>query len=392
MSNIPNINTDVSDGYASLIGHNWDTVQEAFKVRIPAALAERLEKGKQAALDRHEGQGAGFQFAGQQFQIWSGGSQGNKWVIENDDIQIHFRTEKETCKWPVSVRYRAAGLWEYGFQALKDQAVWLLEQECVPLCDDGETLEDWCHISTAHYAFDFYSPKFSDEMWLKSIRNNVCLTSGVKMGIVGTSQTDETITIGMNRAGVQVQVYDKGKEITEISGKTWMFKVWEREGYFPPAEKKAKDVWRVEIRFGKEFLRDRNIIAFKNLQEKIKPLLAEALMRRRIVQPPEKWNKHKERWGFHPLWAAVYHESGGAGEYVPIGRQITLRRAEMAELLEKQMAGIIRSKSVLTTGHFNENVAAHDALRSVTRAKEDEDHDNKTLKCVERYRFIDEAK
>jgi hypothetical protein len=388
-NSVPDIEFHTVPGYAALIAHNWDSVQEAFKVGIPEELAARLEKGKQEAIEKHEGQGSLFSFGGQWFQIWAGASQGNKWVLEDDDIQIHFGPPARD--WPVTVRYLSAGLWEHGFQAVKDRVVGLLEKECIPAGDEPRRLSDWCHVSRADYAFDFYSPKFTAEMNAKRVRENVLATSGVKIGVVGPSTHDETLTIGMCRAGLVIQVYNKGTEITEASGKTWMFKVWEREGYYPPDDQKAKDVWRVEIRFGKEFLKDRNIRTFEALQNHISELIADAIFRRRLVKK-NKRDANKARWPLHPLWAEVYEASGKAGNYLPVGRQITMRRQAYSEMLMKQEAGVQRARSVLYYGHYNKAYVAAASHEAMNHALEDERHKEKVAKCVERQRYIDEAK
>lgn len=380
---LPNIKTNPVDGYALHLGDNFDTVQECFCTTIPADLVQRLDDGQKKALERHEGQGTRFMFGGEEFQIWSGGSQGNRWVIENDDMQLHIRTDK--AGWNISVRYLAAGLYEYGIDALKNRAVSLIQSECNPIG------KDWITLSRLDYAFDFYSPEFSKEMLGMLIQNNLVLTSGVKAGMVFTSKKIETLTIGMNRKGIQIQVYDKGKEIKESSGKFWMKKIWERAGYFPPEGEEFKDVWRVEVRFGKEFLKDRNIKTLEAFREKCCQLITEAVMRRRMVAADGESMDHKERWGLHPMWAAVFDVTGMADEYIPVGRQITMAGDEYIEMLKKQMVGVGRSLSVAQTGHFNERMAAKNGYDCIKMALDDDEHINKVAKTVERLRFVNEA-
>lgn len=389
MRKAPNICTDTEADYAACIASNWDTVQEAFNVKIPQVLADRLEAGKNKALETHEGQGTAFKFAGQIFQIWSGGSKGGtKWVIENDDVQIRFASPNRD--WPIVVRYKASGLWEYGFQPIKDRIVKMLEEECEPIVGEGQNVDDWCRLSRADFCFDFYSPEFTAEMATKRVHEKILAPSAVKIGTVSTSTHGETITIGLNRGGgLQIQIYDKGQEITDISGKTWMFKVWEREGYCPPEDLKAKHVWRVEFRFMKDFLKDRDLRSFYKLQEKLCEVLAEAIMTRRLVVSSN--DNHRERWPLHPLWAELYNEAGSAREYVPIGRQITLREEEYKEMLKKQSNGIVRAINVLEWGHFNSRKAQKMAWDWSEQIEEDENHEKKVQKNVEKFRYFREA-
>lgn len=306
-------------------------------------------------------------------------------------FNFHIKTDKHSCEWPVSVRYASGGLWEYTFEKLKERVIRILEAECKPIKDRDGGIESWCTLSRADYAFDLYSPKFTHEMNCKTPKNKLLLTSGVKAGGIWTGNRDETITIGVSKcSSLQIQVYDKGREIREKSNKTWMYKVWERAGYYPPEEEKGLHVWRVEIRFKKAFLKDRGIRRFEELKEHIKPLLAEALMRRRMIVD-DNFAEHRERSALHPLWAAVYEEAGSAGEYVPLGRQITMARAEYVDMLQKQHAGLGRALSVAQTGHYNVEQVISDHNKAMIIAYKDPEHVNKVAKCVEKQRFINEA-
>lgn len=390
----PDIDCTVTPRYAELIAHNLDTVQEAFKVILPPGLIDRLEQGKNDAIEAHEGQGQLFFFGDQEFQIWAGASQGNKWVIENDDIQIHFGAPMRD--WPVVVRYLAPGLWEHGFESVKARVIDLLRRECIV---KERELKDWCHLTRFDYCFDFYSPKFSAVMSSKRVREKIIAPSGVKMGVVGSSPRDETLTIGMSKSSLQIQVYDKGREIMEASGKWWMLKVWEREGYYPSYGGEGldpkpiiNDVWRLEIRFGKEFLKDRNIRTIEKARDFLDNLLSEALITRRMVERPANCtDENMRRWPLHALWAAAYDASGRAGSYLPVGRKITMARDEYRTMLMKMGNGVIRSANVLDNGHYSADYSK--GLLDVWGRELifDPDHEKKVAKSVERFRFIDEA-
>lgn len=385
MRQFPEIKTDTNQGYAQLMADNWDTLQESYKVELPKALQDRLEAGKLEALERHEGQGMVFHFGGKDFQIWSGSSQGNRWVLEDDDIQIHFSSPKH--EWCVSVRYKAPGLWEHGVHALKARVEQILRAECVVY---EKNKADWCRLSRADYAFDFFSEGVTREMGLGRIAENIVAPSGVKIGIVKNSNADETITLGMSRKGLSVQIYDKGKEIREASGKTWMYEIWGRRGFSLPYDGIAKHCWRVEVRFGKEFLKDRNLRTFEALEENLSEALCEAIMARRLVQQ-NNYDTNKRRWGLHPLWGAVYEASGQAGRYLPIGRMITLRRDEYREMLKKQHNGLIRAAVTLDEGFCNVEEAQKRANNWASQVPMDPKHVEKVNKCNERYRWFDEA-
>lgn len=385
---IPQIKTDLTPGYAGLLGHNFDTVQESFNLELPPPLLERLQWDKDRAAEQETP--VEFTFGGELFQIWLGASQGKKYVIEHDDFQIHFGSPKQS--WPITVRYLAAGLWEHGIDALKERVMKCLLKECNPAVgeEDWDRPETWQRINRVDYAFDFHSPDFTREMMAGMVRQKVLAPSGVKLGVIGTSLRDETLQIGYCRPGLCIQVYDKGKEITDMSGKTWMYRVWEREGYYPPLEERGKDVWRVEVRFGKDYIKDRGILTLAQFRDALRELLAEALFSRRLTAPSAT-DDHRERWPLHPLWAAVYDASGRAGEYAPIGRQITLRRDAMADCLDKQITGSLRARATLG-GDYDGQIKDHVGETCIEAVEEDPEHFQKVAKARERYRFLEDAK
>tara|TARA_Y100001001_G_scaffold144306_1_gene150156 strand:- start:43 stop:1203 length:1161 start_codon:yes stop_codon:yes gene_type:complete len=382
----PDIGTERTEDYALLIGANFDTLQESFNVSLPEKLVERLEYGKQLAIEEHEGQGRAFGFGGEVFQIWSGASQGNKWVIENDDFQIHFGPASRG--WPVQVRYLSAGLWEHGARRLKDRVVRMLEKETDPIYTDTGTVDDWCNVTRADYALDFYSPELSKEMRSKTFRHSFLLTSGVKMGVVGPSSKDETITIGMNRKTLVIQIYDKGQEIKDRSGKNWMRKIWEKNGFFMPEGQEFQDIWRLEVRFGKDYLKERNMRKFDDFEAELPKLMSEALMRRRAVISNDM---NRARCDLHPFWAEAFHAAGAAREYVPIGRQITMAREEYIDMLLKQQAGLGRSLVIASDKKWNKHKMARHAHEAIKLAEDDPLHENKVKKAFERQRFMCEA-
>lgn len=412
MTDLPPISTDITEGYAKLLARNFDTVQECYCTEYPAGFTDRLNEGQALAQEKHEGQGTTFLFNGELFQIWSGGSSGgNTWVLEDDDLQFHFKRQERG--WNVMVRYIAAGLWEHGVDAMRSRVIDLLTGEgFTPHNGDGVRWEgDWCRLSRVDFAMDFHSPRFSAEQLPGLVAGNLALTAGVKAGIVFTSKKNETITIGMHRAGVQIQIYDKGKELVDKPGKEWMYDVWEAVNYYSgddqthykvpvddDGKKRARDVWRVEIRLGKEFLKERNIRTWEEFWPVHCELFSEALMRRRMVVPKiggvkvQRKKGHKERWDLHPLWAEAFLWAGKAADYVPKGRMVTMAREKYIAMLEKQQAGIGRSLSVAKRGAYDEQEALEDAERSVEIALKDDRHEDKVDKAMMRQQWIDDAK
>lgn len=392
---------DTTPGYARWLAWNYDSVQECFGTIFPEGFADRLDEGQAEAREKHEGQGTTFNFGGELFQIWSGGSARNRWVLEDDDLQIHIRTDKPG--WNISVRYLAAGLWEHGIDHLRARVTDLITSEGLqPFNPERGDEKDWIRLTRVDFAIDLHSPEFSKEQIPGLIAENLLLTSGVTASIYFNSRRNETIQIGANKNSLQIQIYDKGKELIDKPGKEWMYDIWAIAGYDAPLDengnRRARDVWRFEIRFGKEFLKDRNIRTFEAFAEKRCALMQEALDRRRMIAPTLNGDyvgldyAHRERLDLHPLWAEVVALLQTDKPYVPRGRMITMRRAAYIEMLQKQQAGIGRSLSVAQYGAYDEEVAREDAVGSVDIAVSDKRHEDKVEKCLERQMFIDEAR
>jgi hypothetical protein len=380
---------------------NYDTVQECYGTRLPEGLAERLDEAQELAKQRHDGQGTSFNFGGELFQVWSGGSSGgNKWVVADDDLQFHI---KEQAGWNVIVRYTSAGLWEYGIEGLKHRVIDLLTSEGFEKYNaTSGNHDDWVRLSRIDYALDVYSPEFSKEQIPGLIAKNMLLPANVSAGIIFNGRRNETLQIGMNKQGVIIQVYDKGKELTDKPGKEWMYDIWEMSGYETPinddGKKRAKDVWRFEIRFGSDFLKDKRAFTFERFQKKKRALIEEVIDKRCMIAPTIKGKyvgldcSHRERLDFHPLWAFVdSYFTTEKGHFVPRGRIITMARERYIEMLEKQQSGLGRSLATAQYGGYDEDLAREDALRSVELAISDPKHEDKMHKCMEKQLFIDEA-
>lgn len=169
-----------------------------------------------------------------------------------------------------------------------------------------------------------------------------------------------------------------------------MLKVWEQEGYYPADEKRLSDIWRLEIRYGKEFLKNRQIDTFEDFCKEIKKLLTEALFQKRISVENEDSNTRRRP--MHPLWAKAWEEAGREVKMLPIGKTLTASGDEMFEILRTQAAGVLRSMAVLKIGDCDETDMEVMAQRARHLGADDPDHEKKVEKLKERYRFMNTAR
>lgn len=388
---LPNIEFfEPPEGYAQLVATGWDSYQEAFNLHLTQNLTEALEAAKIKAADMNDmdGEAVTVEMGGEILQVRpSGAKGGNKWVFGNDDLLFMIRSP--SMEWCVSVRYLAAALWEYGLEKLRERAADFFRNiGCTP------RNEDWRRVSRADFAFDFYCPEFRQEMTPEIMSAVICHSSTKKRGTtivdaIGRANKIETLTIGARGGGLQTQIYDKLKEIDEASGKTWMIDLWIRNGW-KPIDGEIRDVWRLEIRMGGEFLKDRNIRTYEELSKNLEKLLTEALFTRRLTKSDCN-DSNRRRWLMHPLYTMAYRAAGG-NSMLPLGRYVTGARMAIADKLTKQIAGTIRSKVILQYNEFSEE-DVEEVFADVRKTlAEDRQARRKEEAAKERYKFVDEAK
>ncbi|MHA7871304.1 MAG: hypothetical protein ACX939_03035 [Hyphococcus sp.] len=200
----------------------------------------------------------------------------------------------------------------------------------------------------------------------------------------------ETLTIGRMPA-LQMQIYDKTKEITDVSGKEWMYALWKRSELYDP----ILPVWRFEVRFTKNHLKERNCADYGKVVASRGNLMTEALFKNRLVTQtingkPTR-NADKSKWDMHPLWALMLALQGKK-KMLPLGRKVIGRRAALTDQLVSQIAGTLRSATVLHGGDFSEGGMIELCEKAVYEALEDKGHEGKVRQAKDRYEFVDEAR
>lgn len=386
MPNVPL--SKVPEGYAQLVGHGFDSWQESAAVSLSQSLVERLEDAQAEARSVHaatgDDLGVPLQLGQEVLHVRPFGAKGGvRWVLSGPDFMLLIRSPK--LEYSVTMRYLAAGLWQYGVEALRARVLAALEAVKHGF-EPGSV-----RVSRADFAFDFYSPAFTGE-FTPGLAGNVVVHSSTKVrekllaGSYSRGGMGETLSIG-SKAGLEVEVYDKTKEIREASGKDWMQTIWAEclEG-----EVVENDVWRLEVRMGKEFLRERQVWLPQHVEDCLPELLAEALFMRRLTVP-RRGDSNRARWPLHPLWTLAYL-ARGAGHMRPLGKQITMRRSQLERLIGKQLSGTLIAAGVLTHGSAEKLQIERIAEHAVSYALADSQRETKIERAKERYRFVTEAR
>lgn len=375
---------EIPENYAKFLACGFDTIQESFDVTVLPEFAEVFYSLKRQAEDYNNPVSIPTIFKLQtNLQMMPTAASGFTYRLSNDDYQVLIRNPAGKQKdWQVSVRYTAAGLWEYGYERLNEEVLSFISRFC-----GKPNSRDWQHVTRADFCFDFYSPAFDDEMNYK-IMDGIVATSNTKVSIntkidlnaFAKAGKIETFTIG-NKGSLQIAVYDKTKEIKESSGKTWFYKIWGNEY--------QNSVYRVEIRMSKNWLKDRNIRSMDKLKENLPELLNDALRVRRLAIPGRDSNR--SRWRIHPLWGLCFDVIGNPVEIVKIGRYVTQRKEYLEKGLCKQIAGCIRSLVVLKANKWDEEIYIGTMRDVITDLFDDPQKNLKIKQAQERYKFVNEA-
>lgn len=375
----------IPKGYCQLVAQGLDSYQEAINLKAPGGLAEQFDtwQGMAKALDPRKGQAVTVNLGAESLQVWPCGSKGGvRWVFEGPDFLLMWRNLEHD--WCLSVRYLSVGLWRHGLSVLRQSVYTMLEQMgCIINKDDGN------RVSRADWAFDFYSPRFSRDNSVDMFKHIVMHSSVKKFLAGGSGDKFETITIGVRSTSLQIQVYDKTREINEVSGKGWMYDLWLANGW-EPEDGEIKDVWRLEVRMGGDYLKERQANTPDSFNEHIEELVTEALVSHRLTTPSET-DSNRRRWPLHPLWAIAYQQVG-AECMRPLGHYVSGARNAITDRLKRQLAGTMRSVAVLNTGDWKDDDVRKFAEDAMQMMRADEDGERKAEAARERYKHVEDAR
>lgn len=404
----PPLPPDLSAYRARLLAHCFDYYAEAWNVRLHPAWWSRLQEARTAAeeADANGRDPALCDVGGREFAVMPYGAKGGvQFVLEDATVRVALASPNRSFS--VVVRYLASGLWNGGglSERRRDVAEWLRR-----IADAEE--DDWePNIVRFDYAFDFHSPDFTAEAQEDDFRRRFLCPAHTNGDLHWEGTTTETITLG-KMPRLQVQVYDKGREIVAASKKDWLLDAWalglHREwpnGLTPPAlaaveaanpfmrsawtrppeGEPAADVWRVELRYGGEWLKERGIRGFPAMEARLPELLSAGLIDRRLTA---RDNRRLDLRPIHPIWWVAHQAAGAATTAPPVVTYTTLAKSEYRDLIETQMAGMLRSLSVSQTGTWNAAMGQDAFLAALRRAESDPASAAKIKRARARFRYL----
>ncbi|MCI2400407.1 hypothetical protein [Aliiroseovarius subalbicans] len=167
------------------------------------------------------------------------------------------------------------------------------------------------------------------------------------VGSNGKSGRFTSVTVG-KMPGRQVIVYDKRQEVIDRLKPIW-WDIWntnlERDG-LPPlnaSDASQSRVWRIEVRAGKDLLKDRwQIRTWEQLDALFGDVVAEAFQKVRYCVP-DATDTNRARWANHPIWdlAAVVSDDDlvEMRSYVDANAIKHVHREEHIKMIRAQVIG-----------------------------------------------------
>jgi len=395
--NAPDIElSPIPEGYGELLVHGFDWYQECLDFVIPELLWESLktEKARAVDLDSRRKTPIAYQFGDMQFQLMPTGATGGKeFILENEEYRVELGALNR--QWSVSWRARSAAIWASDLQELRARIYGVFEKAGFKPHENSEY--DYIRITRVDYCFDIHSKAFTREMVPEIIRQVVCPSEVKAKGdFIVQADSVETLTVALG-SPCQLQIYNKTKEITEASGKTWLYDHWEIDASTGEVRENIPDewadVWRVEIRMRSKWLKPKKVNKPAAFFDNMWVLIAEGLYNRRLCSKTKDTNRG--RWPVHPLFSIILEEIENPRAFLPIDRRAEGKAEILDEIIVRNITGSLRSLAMLRdreTGKFNKKTIDKILMQVLTLLETDPDHVEKIRRALEKYSLVDAAK
>lgn len=366
----------------------FDALDLAFPLTISDELSEEINNVK-AHLNANQLDLGFIDFERLHFTIFPTGARGGfAYHCRFDATQNHWFLKKPGNtgdKWGSRVSCAAMNLALGGIEGARRQLV--EELDFLKLAHEPGTES----VGRVDFAMDFLAPDFDlrpDHFIMHSRHGWSQHTAAGNMAIHGRAGRTTSVTIGKN-PNRQVIVYDKREEV--LGKPSHMPPIWdanlERLG-LPPLDlsnRSTSTVWRVEIRFFKEYLKNKaGVRTFADLAAAMPDMLRNTVEQIRYVVP--NGDSNRARWADHPLWERVRAEIECDFSTIRSNAdRATVERfvlAEKDQYLARQIAGCLLNRAALrgvdldglkafTLGQAQQIVENFEAMRDETKDKLD---------------------
>lgn len=334
-----------------VIRRGFDGLDVAFEARISHTLSDKLNEAKELAVTKKEP--TFFEYNRVRMHVADSGARGGyafRCDTGPDGATWFFKEPNGNDPWGIRVSVKSLTLALYGLGGARAQIYEFLDGIGVHVSEGAES------ISRVDYCVDHLMPGFElcPENFVMHARTNRADHTDIEMHRNGTSGRVSSVTIG-KMPGRQIIVYDKRKEVID-KRKTFWWKIWNSardHGGLPllnPDDKEDAQVWRVELRAGKQHLKNRwGVRKWADLDDKLGDIFKLALNEIRYAIPATDGNR--SRWQNHPLWDVVRNEVSGDLFEMECGAEPSVIkeviRDELRRILNRQYTGLTATYAVV---------------------------------------------
>lgn len=285
---------------------NFDGLDVAFQGRITEELEGLLIVAKERAQE--EKQDALITYRGIDMHVGQTGSKGGyafRCDTGPDGATWFFKKRSAKDNWGIRVSVKALCLALYNLGGARAMIYEFLEGIGVAVAIKGES------ISRVDYAVDMLLPDFDlnpEHMVMHSAMKRSEVKGEGKLRSSGKSGKYESVTAG-KMPGRQVIIYDKRAEVIQKNKGYWweIWNAWRRAAGLPQLDRhdvERAQVWRVEVRAGKKYLKDKwGITTWEDLDRLLGNVFLSTLKDIRYKVPANGINRF--RWHEDPVWGVV---------------------------------------------------------------------------------------
>lgn len=377
---------------------NFDGLDVAFQGRIPEALVAALHDAKEKAQETRSP--VLVEWNREPMHVAESGAKGG-YAFRCDTGPVgatwFFSKNQNPENWNIRVSAKSSALASLGLDGFRNELVRFLAAIGAEVRQESISRVDFCMDFLANDIETVTGEPFVLDPTAFVIHSHMSRAdhdddAGMRMH--GVSGRYSSVTCG-KMPGWQIIVYEKSREV-RLKQKIVWWDHWNtaRADRELPHLNGDETIWRVEIRAGKNQLKDRwGIRTWDDLDKKLGDLVMLAVRSARyaIINPH---NKDRSRWKNHPLWDAVADTCQTALRDMTNGLcpdgVIEVERGKKAFELRKQIEGLVAS-CVAVNGFPTDAMSVEDAIGNIAGnlvRNERERFEEAMARAFDKYRFV----
>ena len=380
-----------------ILHKGFDTITLAIKANIPHDLFDFLVAEKELA--EAERAPRPISYGGADFDLQPHGGSGYAFLLTGGPMDVRWAFKKPNSKDPWGTRVTV------GSTLLATQGLGFVRAHLdKTLTRLGiRYLAEHISLSRVDFCVDVLAPDFDltpENFVLHSHSNRADhITPDAEMRSNGKSGRFTSVTAG-KMPGRQVIIYDKRREVIDRRKLIW-WDIWNAsrdalgEAPLDPKDRDASQVWRIELRAGKNLLKDRwNIRTWADFDKKFGDLIAETFEKVRYAEPDPS-DTNRARWPNHAIWdlvsAVAEDDLQEMRSYLDVDKVKSVHKADHIKLIMTLMIGNATTLAAME-GTTEEDLT--DYMIKLGKRLKDDIHTNpsraanKLSEAKARYRFV----